>query len=190
MLIHSAGPASVVCSLRDELLLGSSFFLPSPSPLWPSGHDGKTSLVNYLRAARPIGSAGEWANVCVCVLAARPYGSAGMLWALGCTWTVCESRRNTIWPLFLLSSVLQSCTNKSVSEHCVPGDFVKHEEPKLLNKIVFFSARLWNCLHELLCVAQSPETHFTLASNIVYSQTCQPPTSLLTSKTEVRLSAK
>lgn len=32
-LIPSAGPASPVHSVRDELLHGSSFFLPSPSPL-------------------------------------------------------------------------------------------------------------------------------------------------------------
>lgn len=48
VLISSAGPASPVHSVQDELLHGSSFFLPSPSPLWPSGSNGKTFLVNYL----------------------------------------------------------------------------------------------------------------------------------------------
>lgn len=71
VLIPSAGPAPPVHSVRDELLHGSSFFLPGPSPLWPSGRNGKTSLVNYLRvkaASATCHAAGqECEGMSVCV---------------------------------------------------------------------------------------------------------------------------
>lgn len=73
VLIPLAGPASPVRSVRDELLHGSSFFLPGPSPLWPSGRNGKTSLINYLhvKAAwatyHTAGKECEGMGVCVSV---------------------------------------------------------------------------------------------------------------------------
>lgn len=70
VLIFSAGPASLVHSVHDELLHGSSFFLPSPSPLWPCGRNGKTSLVNYLcvqAAPATYHTAGQECEAIVCL---------------------------------------------------------------------------------------------------------------------------
>lgn len=94
VLIPSAGPASLVHSIRDELLHGSSFFLPGPSPLWPPGRNGKTSLVNYLRVKGclsylPHSWAGVWGNECFCGV----YSRSG-------TWQ-CRNVRRSIWVVCL-----------------------------------------------------------------------------------------
>lgn len=83
VLIFSAGPVSPVHSVHDELLHGSSFFLPSPSPLWPRGRNGKTSLVNYLcvhAAPATYHTAGQQCEaavcLCVCVICVGMYKAA------------------------------------------------------------------------------------------------------------------
>lgn len=96
-LIPSAGPASPVHSVRDELLHGSSFFLPSPSPLWPSGHTGKTSLVNYLCVKTALATYHtaihecERMSICVCVCKLL---SAGMC-AGALEWCSCQCISNS-----------------------------------------------------------------------------------------------
>lgn len=100
MLIQSAGPASAVHSVHDELLHGSSFFLPSPSPLWPSGCDGKTPFINYLRvktASTTCHTVGwECEGMSVYVSAAQPYGGAGMFAGVHMR-CVSESHGNTLY---------------------------------------------------------------------------------------------
>lgn len=157
MLIQSAGPASAVHSVHDELLHGSSFFLPSPSPLWPSGCDGKTSFINYLRvktASTTCHTVGwECEGMSAYVSAAQPYGSAGMFAGVHMR-CVSESHRNTLSDHF-------SCWVQS--SRVAPIRVVWTCCSWNVRKLSWwaFSARLWNCLCDLFCVAQPPMMHFS-----------------------------
>lgn len=200
MLIPSAGPASPVRGVRHELLRGSSFFLPGPSPLWPSGRNGKTSLVNYLRveAASATCHTAGLESVCVCVMCVS--GSAtwqrrnvcrGCMWAarLHVCWETLDpitSQEHTLSDHFSCwVQFTRVALRLRVSEHAVPHDFVKRKQSCWTR---WFSARLWNRPHELFRVAQPPCTkmHFSLATNVVYIETCRPPALPLTNQIGVR----